>query len=85
MKKLFAYAGASALATLAALQSAQAAVGDLIAIDPTKEGMEAVTFSPGAIVQPVILIIGTVIMSVAAIWLITLGIKWLLKFLKGAR
>lgn len=78
-----AYAVAFALSALSFVS--QAAEGDLINIDDTKTGLESIVFSPGAIVQPLILIIASVIMSVAAIWLVSLGIKWLLKFVRGGR
>jgi hypothetical protein len=83
MKKLFSKIAVAAFALIATVQGAFAAVGDLVTVDPTKEGMEAVTFAPGALVQPILLIIGAVIMSVAAIWLVVIGLKWLLKYLKG--
>ena len=82
LKSLYVKFGLMVFGLLLAVQS-KAAEGDLVNIDTTKVGLEQIVFTPGALIMPIVKIVAACIMGAAALWLVIIGIKWLLKFAKG--
>jgi hypothetical protein len=67
---------------LALAASANAAATDLVTY--TAE-TGAVTFAPGGVVTPVITGVIAAVTAAAALFVISLGIRWLYKLVRGAR
>lgn len=56
---------------------APASMAALVELDPTKTGIEAVTFNPGEFVTPVIMAIVGIFTALGALWLVTIGMGYL--------
>lgn len=76
MKRFFSGVG---LAFLAAVAFCQNAMADLVEIGAGGT-MADVTVSPAELLVPLITIIGAIVTACGSLWLVVIGIKWLLKF-----
>ena len=65
---------------LACVVMTQNACADIVSYD---EATNAVSFTPGELVTPIITAIVAAVTAASAIWVIVIGIKWLRRFMRG--
>jgi len=85
MKRLKGLYAAAFVALVGLIMGAQSAMADIVTIDNTKTGLEAVTFNPGEFVMPVIQALVAIIGAVAALWLVKIGVNQLKRMLGAGK